>query len=327
MMAKMTENSNGQPGSDRVAQALEKLARSSDSYASSGKADSTKRAYLSDWQDFVAWANWRRFTPFPAQPSTVALYLTALANDGKRPSTIERRRAAIAYSHKQQGQPSPTHDPQVEEVMAGIRRHFGVAQQGKKAAVTEDILAMIATLTGDLRGVRDRALLLIGFAGAFRRSELIALDVEDVEIRTDGLVVNIRRSKTDQGGKGRVLGIPYGSRSESCPVSAYQDWLHASGISSGALFRGVSTQGKLLTRLSDKGVARAVKRAAEKAGLDSACYSGHSLRAGLATSAASGGAYDRDIMRQTGHKRVETLHRYIRKEELFQDNVVKRTGL
>lgn len=211
--------------------------------------------------------------------------------------------------------------------MAGIRRKFGVAQQGKKAAVTEDILAMLATLSGDLRGVRDRALLLIGFAGAFRRSELVALDVEDVEISGDGLVINLRRSKTDQGGKGRLLGIPFGSNADSCPVTAFQDWLHVAGINSGALFRGVSTQGKLLTRLSDKGVARAVKRAAEKAGLDAERYSGHSLRAGLATSAAAGGAYDRDIMRQTGHKRVETLHRYIRKEELFQDNVVKRTGL
>lgn len=211
--------------------------------------------------------------------------------------------------------------------MAGIRRKFGVAQQGKKAAVTEDILAMLQTLSGDLRGVRDRALLLIGFGGAFRRSELVALDVEDVEITDDGLVINLRRSKTDQGGKGRLLGIPFGSKADSCAVTAFRDWLHAAGISSGALFRGVSTQGKLLARLSDKGVARAVKRAAEKAGLDTERYSGHSLRAGLATSAAAGGAYDRDIMRQTGHKRVETLHRYIRKEELFQDNVVKRTGL
>ena len=318
---------NEQRSGDRVTQALAALGEKADGYVSSGKSANTRRAYRADWEDFLAWTEWRRLQALPAEPSTVALYLAALADDGKRPSTIERRRAAIAFMHKQHRQVSPTHDALVDEVMAGIRRELGAAQQGKTAAVTDDIRAMVGSLVGDLRGVRDRALLLIGFAGAFRRSELIALDVEDVERHPEGLLITIRRSKTDQQGRGRLLGIPHGTQPDTCPVRAYDDWLHASGIGNGALFRGVSTQGKLLTRLSDKGVARAVKRAAEKAGLDAERYSGHSLRAGLATSAAAGGAYDRDIMRQTGHKRVETLYRYIRKENIFQENVVKQTGL
>jgi len=311
----------------RVRRALAALKEKAEGYAESGKAGSTRRAYRSDWQDFVDWCAWRELASLPAEPSTVALYLAALAEDGKRPSTIERRRAAIAFAHKEQGEISPTHHAIVDEVIAGIRRELGALQQGKTPAVTADIRAMVASLAGDLRGTRDRALLLIGFAGAFRRSELVALDVEDVTESAEGLLFTIRRGKTDQEGRGRLVGIPFGMQSTTCPVRAYQDWRHAASIDTGALFRGISPHGKLLGRLSDKGVARTVKRAAEAAGLDPSRYSGHSLRAGLATSAAAAGAFDRDIMRQTGHKRVETLYRYIRKENLFSDNVVKRTGL
>lgn len=312
---------------ERVRRALSALTQKTAGYAESGKAGSTRRAYRTDWQDFVAWTAWRELTSLPAEPATVALYLVALAEDGKRPATIERRRAAIAFAHKEQGQISPTHHALVDEVIAGIRRELGAVQQGKTPAVTEDIRAMVARLPGDLRGVRDRALLLLGFSGAFRRSELVALDVEDVREAAEGLLITIRRGKTDQEGRGRLVAIPFGQRGATCPVQAYRDWRHAAGINNGALFRGISPHGKLLSRLSDKGVARTVKRAAEAAGLDPARYSGHSLRAGLATSAAAAGVFDRDIMRQTGHKRVETLYRYIRKENLFTDNAAKRTGL
>lgn len=312
---------------DRVQRALATLTAKAEGYAESGKAGSTRRAYRADWQDFIEWTAWRGLASLPAEPTTVALYLAALAEDGKRPSTIERRRAAIAFAHKEHGEISPTHHAIVDEVIAGIRRELGAAQQGKTPAVTADIRAMVAGLSGDLRGTRDRALLLLGFAGAFRRSELVALDVEDISESEEGLLVTIRRGKTDQEGRGRLVGIPFGKQAVTCPVRAYRDWRHAAGIATGPLFLGVSPHGKLLGRLSDKGVARTVKRAAEAAGLDPTRYSGHSLRAGLATSAASAGAFDRDIMRQTGHKRVETLYRYIRKENLFTDNVVKRTGL
>ena len=312
---------------ERVRQALAALGEQADAYVQAGKAGSTRRAYASDWQDFLAWADWRGLAGLPAEPSTVALYLAALAVDGKRPATIERRRAAIAFAHKVAGHISPTHHAMVDEVIAGIRRELGAAQHGKTPALSADVRAMVERLPGDLRGARDRALLLLGFAGAFRRSELVALDVEDVLEAPAGLLITIRRGKTDQEGRGRRLAIPYGQHAASCPVRAYQDWRHAAALTSGALFRGISSHGQLLGRLSDKGVARTVKRAAEAAGLDPARYSGHSLRAGLATSAAAGGALDRDIMRQTGHQRVETLYRYIRKEDLFTDNVVRRTDL
>jgi site-specific recombinase XerD len=296
-------------------------------YAQAAKAESTRRAYRSDWADFLAWTQWQQRAALPATPDTVARYLTELADAGKRPSTLQRRRAAIAFAHVQAGQEPPTRSILVEEVMAGISRKLGKAQKGKTPALTADIRAMVRCLSGDLRGVRDRALLLLGFAGAFRRSELVALDVEDIEACHDGLLITIRHGKTDQEGIGRLLGIPRGEHAETCPVRAYENWLHAAGITSGPVFHGVSRHGALLERLSDKGVARVVKHAAEAAGLDPTHYSGHSLRAGLATSAAAAGVLDRDIMQQTGHKRVETLYKYIRKANIFRDNAAKQVGL
>lgn len=310
--------------SQQVAQALTARA---ETFAHSAKAASTRRAYEGDWRDFIEWARWREVDALPAAAASVAMYLTDLAEAGKRPATIERKRAAIAFMHKLYGHESPTHGALVAEVVAGIRRTMGAAQQGKTAAITADVRAMVMSQSGDLRGVRDTALLLMGFAGAFRRSELVALDIEDIEICAEGLRVNVRRGKTDQEGQGRAIGIPRGIHPETCPQRAYQAWLHAAGISTGALFRGISCHGKLLARLSDKGVARAIKRAAEAAGLDPQLYSGHSLRAGLATSAAAAGALDRDIMQQTGHKRVETLYRYIRKTNVFHNNAAQQAGL
>lgn len=311
----------------RQLEKMRKLAARAREFADGSQADSTQRAYRADWRDFVDWSNLRGRPSLPADAETVALYFTELADAGKRVATIDRRRAAIAFMHKMHGHDSPTHKPLVDEVMAGIRREVGIAQQGKAPVLTTDIRAMVDSLEGDLRGVRDRALLLIGFAGAFRRSELVALTVEDIEEHAEGLLITIRRSKTDQEGEGRVVGIPRGRRPETCPVRAYQDWRHAAGIANGPVFRGISRHGRLLGPLSDRGVARTVKRAAERAGLDPEQYSGHSLRAGLATSAALSGAADRDIMQQTGHKRVETLYRYIRKSNVFRDNVAKRLDL
>ena len=306
---------------------VRQLAELAETFAASSQSANTRRAYLADWQDFVDWTKLRGRTALPADPETVAFYLAELADAGKRPSTIDRRRSAISSAHKIQGFDSPTHSALVEEVLTGIRRELGQAQRGKAPAVTADIRAMVRSLGGDLHDVRDRAVILLGFAGAFRRSELAALTLDDIEECPEGLRVTIRRSKTDQEGKGRLIGIPRGEHPDTCPVRAYKNWLHAAGITTGVVFRGISRHGKLLGSLSDRGVARAVKHAAELAGLDPAHYSGHSLRAGLATSAASAGAYDRDIMQQTGHKRVDTLYRYIRKGNLFQDNVARRVGL
>jgi integrase len=296
-------------------------------YARNALAPNTRRAYQADWRDFAAWCAAHRLPALPAAPATVALYLTDLIEHCKT-STMRRRLTALSQAHKTAGFPSPTTDALVRQVAAGIRRMHGTRQQGKEAAVTEDVRAMVAALPPSPTGRRDRALLLLGFAGAFRRSELVALDVEDVQRTRDGLVVTLRRGKTDQEGQGRQIGIPYGSKLLTCPVRALEDWQTAAGITRGPLFRPINRHGQIRARhLSDRSVALIVKRAARAAGLDPAIYAGHSLRAGLATSAAAAGVSERAIMEQTGHKSLPMVRRYIRKGSLFTDNAAADVGL
>ncbi|MHB9133541.1 MAG: site-specific integrase [Armatimonadota bacterium] len=296
-------------------------------YAAGSKAASTKRAYRSDWEDFTRWCIECGFVALPAAPATIAAYLTTQADAGKKASTLGRRLAAIAFAHKAAGHDSPTNSLLVEATGAGIRRQIGTAQVGKAPAVTEDIRAMLAALPATRKGVRDRALLLVGFAGAFRRSELVALNVEDIEFKTAGLVITVRRSKTDQEGEGTRKGIPYGKCEETCPVRALQAWLEATKITTGAIFVGIDRHRRILDRLSDRGVARAVKEAAAAAGLDPTRYSGHSLRAGLATAAAAAGVSERVIMAQTGHKSEHMVRKYIREGSLFRENAAGSVGL
>ncbi len=295
-------------------------------YARGAKAVSTQRAYHNDWRDFSDWCAAHDLMALPAAPETVALYLASRAAVYKA-ATLARRLVAISRAHQLAGHPSPTKDAGVRTVTAGIRRAKGTAQVGKAPAVTRDLRAMVAALPPTLLGRRDRALLLVGFAGAFRRGELVALDVADVAETHEGLGVTIRKSKTDQEGAGRTVGIPYGSHPASCPVRALRAWLTGAGVAEGALFRGVDRHGRVLGRLSDKGVARVVQRAAAAAGLDPTNYAGHSLRAGLATAAAQGGASERAIMAQTGHKSTAMVRRYIRDGELFTDNAAAYAGL
>ena len=296
-------------------------------YARQAKSKNTRRAYASDWDDFARWCQPYAFVPLPARPETVALYLTALA-DALKPSTLGRRLATISQVHQAAGHETPTTTAPVRLVWAGIRRAKGTGQQGKAPAITAEIGRMVDTLDERLLGVRDRALLLIGFAGAFRRSELVGLDVGDVHAGHDGLTILIRKSKTDQEGQGRKVGIPYGSHPHTCPVRAYLAWIEKCGLTEGALFRSVNRHGTLQAgRLSDRAVALIVKRAAEKAGLNPDKYAGHSLRAGLATSAAQAGVSERAIMAQTGHKSVMVARRYIRDGSLFRDNAAAQVGL
>ena len=187
---------------------------------------------------------------------------------------------------------------------------------------------MVAGLPEGLLGIRDRALLLVGFAGAFRRSELVGLDIADLDFNHDGLTVTLRRSKTDQEGEGRKVGLPYGSNPSTCPVRSLQAWIEASAIEAGPVFRSVNRHGRLQPdRLSDKAVALVVKRRAEAAGLDPSRYAGHSLRAGLATAAANAGVSERAIMAQTGHRSVQMVRRYIRDGSLFRENAAAKVGL
>jgi len=308
-------------------QELEEAVRA---YARASKAPNTVRAYRSDLADFTMWCTDHQLTPIPAAPETVALYITSLAEAGAKPSTIQRRLSALSQAHQLSGhEPSPTQSPIVRTTMAGIRRTLGMAPGQKAAVVTAELRVLLAVTPDDtLAGLRDRALLLIGFAGGFRRGELVALDVEDVEETDDGLRIGIRRSKTDQEGEGREVGIPRGQRPETDPVRALRAWRGAAGVETGPLFRPVNRHDIVRDcRLSAEGAAGIVKRAAERAGLDPTRYAGHSLRSGLATSAAAGGAPERAIMRQTGHRSVTMVRRYIRAGSLFQENAAAYVGL
>ena len=296
-------------------------------YAWSAKAPNTWRAYAADWRDFEGWCAAHGLASMPASPEAVALYLTALAERCKV-STLQRRIAAISQAHQAPQLESPTRSLAVRTVMAGIRRAKGTAQQGKAAAVTDTIRALVSTLPSTLAGRRDRALLLVGFAAALRRSELVGLDVSDVAHTRDGLVVTIRRSKTDQQGQGRKIGIPPGANAATCPVQALKAWAQAAGIDEGPLFRPINRHGQLQPkRLSGYAVALVVKRTAKAAGLDPTAFAGHSLRAGLATSAAAAGVSERAIMAQTGHRSVAIARRYIREGSLFRENAAGAVGL
>lgn len=297
-------------------------------YVAHAKASNTLRAYRADWQDFVTWCDAHGVQPLPALPETVALYLSDLAASGKKTSTLQRRISSISQAHQAAGYESPTRSSKVRSVMAGIRRVHGSAEEGKAPVLVDDLRRMVAQLPDTLLGVRDRAILLLGFAGAFRRSELVSLDVEDLEFAREGLIVTLRRSKTDQEGRGSKIGIPFGSNPETCPVRAVEAWLEASGITEGALFRPINRHGQLQpARLSGEGVAIVVKRWAGAAGLDPEKFGGHSLRAGLATSAAVAGVSERAIMNQTRHRSVNMVRRYIRDGSLFRENAAAQVGL
>ena len=296
-------------------------------YARQSKAESTLRGYRSDWREFFAWCESHNVCPLPAPPESVAAYIAECAGHLKVGS-IQRRINAIAEAHKTVNVDSPTHSGLVRATLKGIRRVKGTAPAQKAAALIDDIRAMVDSADAGLIGLRDAALVLIGFAGAFRRSELVGLTVEDCVFSKDGLTVTLRRSKTDQEGAGRKIGLPYGSNPSTCPVRVLQDWLEQARITSGPVFRSINRHGHVQEGgLSGIDVARIVKKLAERAGLDATKYAGHSLRAGHATTAAIGGASERSIMNQTGHRSVQMVRRYIRDGSLFRENSAGKLGL
>ena len=296
-------------------------------FARQSKAENTLRGYRGDWKDFCRWCGARDLCPLPASAETVASYIAEYAGRLKVGS-LQRRLNAIAEAHKAVGLEPPTSAGIVRNTLKGIKRVNGTAPVQKAAALTDDIRSMVAASDSGPIGARDRALVLLGFAGAFRRSELVGLDVEDCAFSKDGLTITLRRSKTDQDGAGRKIGIPYGSNPETCPVRVLQDWLECAATNSGPLFRSLNRHGKVrFKRLAGLDVARVVKKLAERAGLDAAKYAGHSLRAGHATTAAIGGASERSIMKQTGHRSVQMVRRYIRDGSLFRENSAGKLGL
>jgi integrase len=316
------------PAPASLSAALAATAAEAAAYHDQARAPATLRAYRADWQTFAAWCAAHTLSALPAAPETVALYITELARD-RKVATITRQLASIAQAHKQQAYESPTRAAVVQNVVKGIRRAKGTAPTQKDAAEIAVIRAMVEQLDDSLQGVRDRAILLIGFAGAFRRSELASLTVDDIQFTTDGLVMTLRRSKTDQEGEGFAKGIPYGSTPSTCPVRALRVWLDAGGIVEGPLFRSVWKGGRRLrpTPLNDRAIAEVVKRAAAAAGYDPARFGGHSLRAGLVTTAAAAGVDERTIMEQTGHKTTTMVRRYMRRGSLFRNNAAAKVGL
>ena len=248
------------------------------------------------------------------------MYLAAKAQEGRKVSTLSLALAAISQAHQMAGHESPRSSTAVREAFKGIRRTHGSAPDQKAPVLNAQLRTMMERMPATLLGARDRALLLVGFSGAFRRSELVALEVADLAFTSEGLTVTLRKSKTDQESQGRKIGLPYQSTSATCPVRATQTWLELAGISEGAVFRSVNRHGQLGARLGGQDVARVVKRVAEAAGFDPKPFAGHSLRAGLATSAAKAGKAAHSIMKQTGHRSIAMVQRYIRDAELYTDN-------
>lgn len=317
------------PAPDSVLAILDDLTQRARAFAGDSKASSTRRAYAADLRDFEAWCLAHDVRAYPLDAAAAALYLTAMS-DSKALATIVRRRTAINLEHVRRGfTERPFAHPQVVEVWKGIRRRLGVApQKGKAALLTTDLRRLVAPLGSSPIDVRDRALLLLGFAGAFRRSEIVGLDRGDVRFVTEGLEVTLRRSKTDQEGVGRIVGIPYGSRVETCPVRALTAWLALAGETCAPLFRSIDRHGNIaVERLTPAAVALIVKRRALAVELDAATFAGHSLRAGFATSAALNGVSESAIATQTGHRSMAILRRYIRPATIWQNNAATSVGL
>jgi site-specific recombinase XerD len=266
--------------------------------------------------------------PLPASPTAIANYLCSLADAGRKPSTIDRALAAISEAHRMAGLPSPRAEQPVREVMKGIRRTLGVAPVRKLPLMIEDLRRMLMGLPDGMKGLRDRAVLVLGFACAFRRAELVALGVADLKLTAQGLEVILRSSKTDQEHRGTSIGVPFGTDPSSCPVRAVQAWLRAARISEGPVFRPVDRHGNVAARrLGAKAVASLIKEHARSVGLDPDQYGGHSLRAGLITSAMKLGKPEAVVMRQSRHKSVSVFRSYIRDADLFAQNAAAGIGL
>ena len=278
------------------------------------RASNTLRAYQSDYKDFAAFCIKNGFSAMPTEPKILALYLTHLSSNCKF-STLKRRIASINVVHKMKGHYIDTKHPLVIENLLGIKRVKGTNQKGKKPILINDLKLIIKAINQSnekyTRKLRDKTIILIGFSGGFRRSELISIDYEDIEFVGEGVKIFIKRSKTDQSGEGMLKAIPYFDNEEFCPVRSLKLWITQSNIKSGKIFD-----------ISDKSVALIIKKYANLAGLDSEKYAGHSLRSGFATSTAESGAEERNIMAMTGHKTTQMVRRYIKEANLFKNNAL-----
>lgn len=304
---------------------LVQLADRAREYAEASRSANTTRAYESDLKSFCAWCKERGLTCLPATAETVSLF-AAWCAERYKPATIERRLASIAAAHSAAGYEPPTSHGVVKAVLRGIRRAKGTAQARKTALLVDDLRRLVGCVAPGLKGTRDRALLLLGFASALRRSELVGLDAGDVRFEREGVILTVRKSKTDQEAQGTEVNVMTGS--DLCPVRALNAWLDESGISDGPLFRGMNRHGNLRpTRLTERIVSAIVQHYAALAGFDPTGYGGHSLRSGFATSAARAGKSEASIMRQTRHKSITVARRYIREGTRWDDHAGAGIGL
>ena len=292
------------------------------------KANNTLRAYKSDFKDFGAFCAKHGLNSLPTEPKIVSLYLTHLSKNAKI-STLRRRLVSINMVHKLKGHYLDTKHPIIVENLMGIRRAIGSIQKGKKPILINHLKLIINIIneqkTGEIKKLRDKSLILIGFGGGFRRTELISIDHEDLEFAPEGLKITIKRSKTDQYGEGMIKGLPYFNNETYCPIMNLKKWLEISKIKSGPIFRRFS-KGSLLTdkRLTDQSVVLLIKQYLNLAGIENKNFAGHSLRSGFATVAAEFGADERSIMAMTGHKTTEMVRRYIRETNIFKNNALNK---
>ena len=276
------------------------------------KSNNTLRAYQSDFKDFSAFCAKNGFSSMPTQPKIIALYITNLSKFSKF-STLKRRIASISVIHKLKGHYLDTKHPVIMENLHGIKRTLGSRQKAKKPILINDLKLIINAI--DKENKRDKALILVGFSGGFRRSELVNIEYDDVEFVTEGVKILIKRSKTDQSGEGSIKAIPYFEKQEFCPVIAFKNYFNEKFKS--------KNEGRVF-EISDKSVALIIKKYAEKVGLDPSKYAGHSLRSGFATTAAEFGAEERNIMAMTGHKTTQMVRRYIQEANLFKNNALNK---
>ena len=294
----------------------------------SSKANNTMRAYKSDFKDFGAFCAKHGLSSLPSEPKTVSIYLTHLSKNSKI-STIRRRLVSISMVHKLKGHYLDTKHPIITENLLGIKRVKGSIQKGKKPILINHLKSIVNVIDEqkceEIKKLRDKSIILIGFGGGFRRTELISIDHEDLEFVAEGLKITIRKSKTDQLGEGMMKGLPYFSNEIYCPVTTLKKWLEVSKIKSGPIFRRFS-KGSLLTekRLTDQSVVLLMKEYLNLAGIENKNFAGHSLRAGFATVAAESGADERSIMAMTGHKTTQMVRRYIREANIFKNNALNK---
>ena len=295
------------------------------------KANNTLRAYKSDFRDFAAFCAKHEFKSMPTEPKVVSLYLTHLSSNSKI-STLRRRLVSIGVVHKLKGHYLDTKHPIIIENLMGIKRKKGSIQKGKKPILINHLKQIINVIDNQkiekIKKLRNRTLILIGFGGGFRRTELISIDYEDLDFVEEGLKITLRRSKTDQFGEGLVKGIPYFTNEKYCPVISLKNWINLSKIKKGPIFRRFA-KGSILTsnRLTDQSVVLIIKDCLKFAGIENKNFSGHSLRSGFATVAAESGADERSIMAMTGHKTTQMVRRYIKEANIFKNNALNKVKL